>query len=160
MNMIKHLLLALGIAMAMNPAVRATELEKEFRQPSDANKIAVFWFWANTVTKEGIHRDLEAMKQAGIGRVVLGMTRAHSATVETGGVVFLSPEWLALFRYALDEAARLGIKVSAVMSNGWYQGAPWVTPEQGAQMLVWSETLVAGPAEFAKPLPTPSWKVA
>jgi hypothetical protein len=155
MNMIKHLLLALGIAMAMNPAVRATELEKEFRQPSDANKIAVFWFWANTVTKEGIHRDLEAMKQAGIGRVVLGMTRAHSATVETGGVVFLSPEWLALFRYALDEAARLGIKVSAVMSNGWYQGAPWVTPEQGAQMLVWSETLVAGPAEFAKPLPTP-----
>ena len=106
MNMIRHLLLALGLALAMSPATLATDLEQEFHQPSDANKIAVFWFWANTVTKEGIHRDLEAMKQAGIGRVVLGMTKAHSATVETGGVVFLSPEWLALFRYALDEAAK------------------------------------------------------
>lgn len=136
-------------------AVGQVNLEAEFRAPSTGSKIGVFWFWANTVTQVGIHRDLEAMKQAGIGRVVLGMTRAHSATVETGGVVFLSPKWLSLFRYALDEAARLGIQVSAVMSNGWYQGAPWVTPEEGAQMLVWSETTVTGPTTFSKALPEP-----
>ncbi|MFA6544025.1 MAG: glycosyl hydrolase [Limisphaerales bacterium] len=130
-------------------------LEAEFRDPSGGSRVAVFWFWANTVTKEGIRRDLEEMQRAGIGRVILSMTRAHSATVETGGVVFLTPEWLALFRYALDEAERLGIKVSAVMSNGWYQGAPWVTPEMGAQMLAWSETAITGPAAFAKALPEP-----
>lgn len=135
-------------------------LEKTFQNPTFEgapadSQIGVFWFWANTVTKEGIHRDLEAMQRAGIRRVVLSMTKAHSATVETGGVVFLSPEWLALFRYALDEAERLGLKVSAVMSNGWYQGASWVTPEMGAQMLVWSETTITGPAAFVKPLPEP-----
>jgi len=154
----KRLLLSLivGLLIGLNPGlVRAAGLEEEFRQPSNENKVAVFWFWVNTVKKEGITRDLEAMKQAGIGRAVLGVTAAHSATVKTGGVVFLSPEWLALFRYALDEADRLGIKISAVMSNGWYQGAPWVTPEMGAQMLVWSETVVTGPANFSKALPPP-----
>ncbi|MCF7817174.1 MAG: hypothetical protein K9M54_04770 [Kiritimatiellales bacterium] len=154
----KRLLLGvtIGLLIGLNPArVCAAGLEEEFRQPSNESKVAVFWFWANTVTKEGITRDLEAMKQAGIGRAVLGMTKHHSATVETGGVVFLSPEWLALFRYALDEAERLGIQISGVMSNGWYQGAPWVTPEMGAQMLVWSETSVAGPTTFEKSLPVP-----
>jgi len=148
--------LIVGLLIGVNPGViRAAGLEEEFRQPSNENKVAVFWFWANTVTKEGVTRDLEAMKQAGIGRAVLSVVSAHSATVKTGGVVFLSPEWLALFRYALDEADRLGIKISAVMSNGWYQGAPWVTPEMGAQMLVWSETAITGPANFSKALPTP-----
>ena len=145
-------------------ALLATEsdvLGKAFQNPTRQgapadSQIGVFWFWANTVTKQGIRRDLEEMQHAGIRRVVLGMTKAHSATVETGGVVFLSPEWLSLFRYALDEAARLGLKVSAVMSNGWYQGAPWVTPELGAQMLAWSETEVTGPAEVSKALPEPN----
>lgn len=136
-------------------------LEERFQNPNSEtlpadSQVGAFWFWANTVTKEGIHRDLEEMKRAGIRRAVLGMTKAHSATVETGGVVFLTPEWLALFRYALDEAERLGIKISAVMSNGWYQGADWVTPEMGAQMLVWSETPVTGPSTFAKALPDPN----
>ena len=153
MSGLRTIFLAVGLALTLG--ARAVDLEQEFRQPSNENKVAVFWFWANTVTKEGLHRDLEAMKQAGIGRAVLGMTQAHSATVKEGGVVFLSPEWLVLFRYALDEAERLGIKISAVMSNGWYQGAPWVTPEMGAQMLVWSESVVAGPTTFAKALPTP-----
>jgi hypothetical protein len=150
--MFKRLIL---LVMMLSSCCLAAGLEEEFCHPSGESKVAVFWFWANTVTKEGITRDLEAMKQAGIGRAVLSVTAAHSATVKTGGVVFLSPEWLALFRYALDEAERLDIKISAVMSNGWYQGAPWVKPEMGAQMLVWSETSVTGPASFSKALPTP-----
>ena len=101
MRAMRNMLWSTGLALLVGLGgvqARAANLEEGFRQPSDANKIAVFWFWANTVTKAGIHRDLEAMKLAGIGRVVLGMTKAHSATVETGGVVFLSPEWLTLFR--------------------------------------------------------------
>jgi len=153
------LTLALVGLLALS-SVRATPLEEVFQNPNSEDlpadsQVGVFWFWANTVTKEGIRRDLEEMKQAGIRRAVLGMTAAHTATVESGGVVFLTPEWLALFRYALDEAARLGIQISAVMSNGWYQGGPWVTPEMGAQMLVWSETPVTGPSAFSKALPDP-----
>ncbi|MCF7863975.1 MAG: hypothetical protein K9L89_04210, partial [Kiritimatiellales bacterium] len=64
----KRLLLGvtIGLLIGLNPArVCAAGLEEEFRQPSNESKVAVFWFWANTVTKEGITRDLEAMKQAG-----------------------------------------------------------------------------------------------
>ena len=153
------LLAILLLAQTVGAAV-AAPLEQTFQNPTFQgapvdSQLGVFWFWANTVTKAGIRRDLEEMQRAGIRRAVLGMTRAHGATVETGGVVFLSPEWLALFRYALDEAERLGLKISAVMSNGWYQGAPWVTPELGAQMLVWSETAITGPVAFSKALTEP-----
>lgn len=154
---------AVAVALLLSQTVFASEalpLEQAFQNPTlrgapADSQLGVFWFWANTVTREGIRRDLEEMQRAGIRRAVLSMTRAHSATVEEGGVVFLTPEWLALFRYALDEAERLGLQVSAVMSNGWYQGAPWVTPELGAQMLVWSETAVTGPAAFQKALAQP-----
>lgn len=156
-------ILGIVISLLLAQTVFASEagtLEQSFQNPTRQgapadSQIGVFWFWANTVTRQGIRRDLEEMQRAGIRRVVLSMTKAHSATVETGGVVFLSPEWLSLFRYALDEAERLGLKVSAVMSNGWYQGAPWVTPELGAQMLAWSESEVTGPAAYAKALRAP-----
>jgi hypothetical protein len=161
MKNILNTAIALLLAQLLNAAAPTpAPLEESFQSPGlqgvpADSQIGVFWFWANTVTREGIRRDLEEMQRAGIRRAVLSMTRAHSATVETGGVVFLTPEWLSLFRYALDEAERVGLKISAVMSNGWYQGAPWVTPELGAQMLVWSETAVTGPAAFKTALPEP-----
>ena len=147
-------------SIAKKQSTGSVSLEQTFQNPTQkdvpgGSQLGIFWFWANTVTREGIHRDLEEMQHAGIRRVIMSMTRAHSATVASGGIVFLSPEWLALYRYALDEAERLQIKVSVVMSNGWYQGAPWVTPELGAQMLVWSETTVSYPAPANLVLPVP-----
>lgn len=153
-------LLVLGTLSAQpgptpDTVVRPDDLAARFQNPPREARIGAFWFWPNTVTRAGITRDLEEMKHAGLGRVVLSQTRAHGGTVDQGGTIFLSPEWLALFRHALDEAARLELKVSAVMGNGWYQGGPWVTPDLGAQMLVWSQTEVSGPQPVSVRLAEP-----
>ncbi|MBM3792441.1 MAG: hypothetical protein FJW35_19120, partial [Acidobacteria bacterium] len=71
------------------------------------------------------------------------------------GTVFLSARFFGLFRFALDEAARLGIRITAIPSNGWYQGGPWVTPEMGPQMLVWSRIECRGPNSNGLTLPVP-----
>ena len=135
---------------------RAGDLEKNFSAPPSDDRLAVFWTWSNATDKPAITRDLEEMAHAGIGRAVLSMTLAHSATLTNGtGMVFLSPKFLETFRFALDEAARAGISITAVAGNGWYQGGPWVTPEMGAQMLVWSEKEVRGPAQVSEKLPLP-----
>ena len=134
----------------------AAELDKKFASPPPEDRLAVLWTWSNATDKPAITRDLEAMAHVGIGRATFSLTLGHSATLTNGtGMVFLSPQFLDVFRFALDEAARLGIKITANVGNGWYQGGPWVTPELGAQMLVWSDKEVHGPAQISEKLPLP-----
>ena len=135
-------------------AASGDPLQSKFLNPPSDDRLAVFWLWSNATDEAAITRDLEAMAKAGVGRAVLSMTLAHSATItDGGGMVFLSPQFLKRFRFALDEASRLGIKITGIPSNGWYQGGPWVTPEMGAQMLVWSEKEVSGRVSEKLPLP-------
>ena len=128
----------------------APGLEERFHKVPQEDRLAVLWFWSNAIDKPAITHDLEAMAHAGIEprRPFRPRLLSHSANREEGGLVFLSPRFLELFRFALDEATRLGIKITALPSNGWYQGGPWVTPDMGEQMLVWSETSLQGPADL------------
>jgi hypothetical protein len=127
---------SLAVAIGSN---NITSLQQRFLNPPVEDRLGVYWFWTNATDEEAITRDLEAMAHVGIGRAILSMTQAHIATLKDGtGTVFLSPRFLELFRFALNEATRLGIRITAIPSNGWYQGGPWVTPEMGPQMLVWS----------------------
>jgi len=152
----KHFLFCLLAASLIIHLPAAEDLESRFQNVPSEDRLAVFWFWTNATDEAAITRDLEAMSEAGVGRAVLSMTLAHSATVtDGGGMVFLSPQFLQRFRFALDEASRLGIKITGIPSNGWYQGGPWVTPEMGAQMLVWSEKEVSGPGRVSENLPPP-----
>jgi len=157
MNKLSSLAIAallLSPLAAFTTASTASEIESRFLQPQSDDRLAVFWDWSNATDEAAITHDLEAMAKAGVGRAVLSMTLAHSATItDGGGMVFLSPEFLKRFRFALDEASRLGIKITGIPSNGWYQGGPWVTPEMGAQMLVWSEKEVSGRVSEKLPLP-------
>jgi hypothetical protein len=146
----------LSVLAAPAPKPSAPGLEERFHKVPREDRLAVFWDWSNAIDKPAITRDLEAMAHAGIGRAVLSaLLLSHSANRDEGGIVFLSPQFLELFRFALDEAARLGIQITALPSNGWYQGGPWVTPDMGAQMLVWSEKSLKGPADFSGKLPAP-----
>ncbi len=152
----KHLLSVLLAASLTASLTAADDLESRFQNIPLDDRIAVFWDWSNATNEAAITRDLEEMAKLGAGRAVLSMTLAHSATITDGsGIVFLSPQFLKRFRFALDEASRLGIRITGIPSNGWYQGGPWVTPEMGAQMLVWSEKEVNGPARISEKLPLP-----
>ena len=52
--------------------VPAGDLAKEFASPPDAARPWVYWFWLNgNINREGITADLEAMKRAGIGGVLI-----------------------------------------------------------------------------------------
>ena len=100
------------------------------------------------------------MKRKGIGGALIfdaGSGARYSTTVTQTpcGPPFMSPAWRALFRHALQEADRLGLEISLNMGSGWDCGGPWVTPEYASQGLVWSETIVTGPARLSTTLPIP-----
>jgi len=134
----------------------ASELEVSFKTPPDSVKPWVFWFWINgNISREGITKDLEAMKRVGIGGVlwmeVSGPNWAPQGPVQSGG-----PEWRELMQWAIAEAGRLGLVFDLSVDFGYGSGGPHITPDLSMQQLVWSETPVTGGSgvviKLAKPV--------
>ncbi len=127
-----------------------------FANPPDSARPWVYWFWNNgNVTKEGITADLEAMKRAGIGGVLI-MDVLERFAPPKGTATFMGPEWQDLFGFAVAEAARLGLEVNMTNGPGWCgSSGPWITPELSMQHLVSTDTAIEGPRQFDGTLPKP-----
>jgi hypothetical protein len=150
--------LLLGSAALMLPASAGTDsLLAGFHNPPSSAHAGVGWPWMNgNVTKDGIDKDLQWMHRVGITSVGLGSAAIDTPTVVDKRLEYLTPEWKEAFRYAISEAARLGIKVGTGAAPGWSMtGGPWVTPDQSMKKLVWSATPVEGGRAFHGVLPQP-----
>lgn len=122
--------------------------------PPDSARPWVYWMWMDgNLSRDGITADLEAMKQAGIGGVVICEVNVG---VPRGPVEFMSPEWRKLFKHGVREAERLGLEITLNAGPGWTgSGGPWIAPEQSMQHLVASAIEITGPKRFEGPLPRP-----
>jgi len=153
---------ALGLAVAavvlMTAAVPAQEtsstLERSFLHPPDSAKPHTWWHWMNgNITKEGITADLEAMARVGVGGAQIFNV---GAGIGPGPVTFMSDEWRAMIKHAVQEADRVGVELCVHNCGGWSSsGGPWVKPEHAMQMVVWSEKHARGPGRFSEGLPQP-----
>lgn len=139
-------------------AKRDINIEHLFDTPPDGAKPSCFWWWFNSlVDKPGITRDLEEFKKKGMGGVVLVCSGNDYGVAEMPrGPVFLSPQWMELYRHALDEAARLGLEVGVNFGGGgWDMGGAWIPPELNSRWFVQSELKLTGPQKFSGKLPVP-----
>jgi len=134
-------------------------LKELFRVPPGDLRPWVYWVWMDgNLTREGITADLEAMRQAGIGGVII---MEVNVGIPRGDVEFMSPPWKALFKHAVAEAERLGIEISLITGPGWTgSGGPWVRPERSMQHIVGSLTRVSGPSRFDDTLSRPARRPA
>lgn len=123
------------------------DLAGNFLNPPEDARIWVYWFWLNSnITKEGITADLEAMKRAGVGGVLI-MEVDQGAPV--GPVDFMGTQWQELFRFMLSESNRLGIKVNMNDDAGWNgSGGPWVPVDKSMQTVVFTELMVPAGSPF------------
>jgi len=115
--------------------------------PPESARIYAWWHWLdNAITKEGITRDLEAMKQQGItGATILNVGLFGEKDMGVPQVIFGTDQWYDMFKWALQEANRLGITIGAHNCDGWStSGGPWITPEMSMKQFVWSKTYIEG----------------
>lgn len=92
-------------------------LEQGFLTPPDSVRPGVYWYFMDgNLSKEGMTKDLEAMKRVGIGHVVY---LEVNVGVPRGGVDFLSEEWQDMFGHAVAECERLGIDITLGVGPGW-----------------------------------------
>ncbi len=126
------------------------ELAGTFCNPFGKVQTGCYWYWmAGNVTCEGVRKDLEAMKRAGIDRAYIG--DIGECGNKPGPVKTFSPEWEKALATAFETASRLGIEIGLFNSPGWSQsGGPWVKPEMAMRRLVASVTVVDGPASGVK----------
>src|SRR5271156_4186069 len=112
------LLIALMLLVFSTPMF-AADLSAQFANPPASARPWVYWFWNNgNVTKAGITADLEAMQRVGIGGVII-MDVVERFAPPAGTADFMNPEWQDLFRFAVSEAHRLGIKINMTNGPGW-----------------------------------------
>lgn len=136
-----------GILYSCTNQGQDDNLKQGFLNPPDSARPGVYWYFMDgNLDREAMTADLESMKKAGIGYVLF---LEVNVGVPRGKVDFLSEEWQELFKHAVREAERLGIRVIMGSGPGWAgSGGPWVTPAQSMMHLVASDTTVSGPADL------------
>jgi len=119
-------------------------VEKGFRELPDSIRIGCYWYWlSDNISKEGVIKDLHAMKKAGITRAYIGNIGLND--IPYGKVKIFTPEWWDVVHTALKTATELDIEIGLFNSPGWSQsGGPWVKPEQSMRYLASTDTLVKG----------------
>ncbi|MBO9204146.1 MULTISPECIES: glycosyl hydrolase [Niastella] len=134
-----------------------SELKEKFVVPGQAFQPGCYWWWFNgLMDKEGITRDLEEFKAKGMGEVLMINSAGGLGGAKVPqGALFLSPEWRELYRFALKEANRLGIKMGVNMSSGWCMGGPWIPPQHSCRWFLQSTVTIQGPQKFSGTLPLP-----
>lgn len=135
------------------PTVPIATVEQGFMTPPDSVRIACYWYWLNdNLSPEGVVKDLEAMKRAGITRAQIGIIGVDD--IANGPVHYNSEEWWATLRQALKTAGDLDIEIGIFNCPGWSQsGGPWVKPEQSMRYVGTASVEVQGPGKRTIQLP-------
>ncbi len=152
--------LAILCAGMLSVAAQApqADLEAAWRNPPPQARPHVYWLWMNGhVDVEAAKAELAAMKEAGIGGVLLFDmgARGDAAQQPPVGPAFLSDAWLEKFRVLTGEAKRLGLQVDFTVISSWDLGGAWTRPEHASMALYPAELPVSGGARIEKPLPYP-----
>lgn len=159
-NNFKIILCFVGLYFGLNACSIKTKkensfnsIEQNFHQIPDQNKLAVYWYWmSDNISKEGVIKDLKAMKKVGINRAFIG--NIGIPTIPYGKVKIFSDEWWDILHTALKTASELHIEIGIFNSPGWSQsGGPWVKPKQAMRYLCSNQTVVQGPLNYNQALP-------
>jgi hypothetical protein len=152
------LLAGTSLLQAANPRPRLSfsQIESGFKTLPDSAQTSVYWYWmSDNISKDGVVKDLNAMKRAGINRAFIGNIGGQG--VPYGNVKLFSDEWWDILHTALKTATELNIEIGIFNSPGWSQsGGPWVKNEQSMRYLNSSEIEVTGPMQFQDKLPAPN----
>jgi len=99
------------------------------------NKPWTRWWWpASAVGKADIDTMVEQYAAAGLGG--MEVTTIYGAKgYEDRFLDYLTPQWMELFTYTLEQADAHGLGIDLANASGWPFGGPWVTPDYACRYL-------------------------
>ncbi|SHM90739.1 glycosyl hydrolase [Mucilaginibacter sp. OK098] len=127
--------------------------EQLFLNPPESAKPGVLWMWMGAnVSKQGITKDLEALKEEGFNSTtMLGLadiTNPWGSPIDKGltpEVIAWTEPWWKLVKHAAEESKRLKMTMGLFNGAGYAtSGGVWITPELSMQQICWSQKTVKG----------------
>ncbi len=113
---------------------------------NDGKPWAYWWWMGNAVTKEGIKQNLEAYAKAGLGGLHIIPIYGVKG-YEAHYIPYLSPQWMEILQYTVEEAKKLNMGIDMSMGTGWPFGGPVVVRKAMAKKFMVKEYTI--PAEKA-----------
>src|SRR6187455_1253438 len=91
------------------------------------------WWWqGSAVDKTGLTAAMQKYQQAGLGGLEITPIYGVKGT-EDKFISYLSPQWMEMLLFTLQEAKRLDIGIDMATGTGWPFGGPWVKPEDACK---------------------------
>lgn len=153
----KILIPALLLTLAAGNASAST-LRDGFTTPADSVQTSAYWYWlGGNVSADGVCKDLEAMKKAGINRAFIGNIDVGETNTPFDKVKLFTPQWWDIIHAALKKASELDIEIGIFNCPGWSQaGGPWIEPGQAMRYLDNVKAEIDGGRKIAIHMPKPS----
>jgi hypothetical protein len=121
-------------------------LYEAFLNPPAAAKPFVRWWWnGNKLSKTEILRELDVMRDAGIGGVEINpIAFPGGDDMNIPTLTWLSPEWIEMVKIALKGAEERGIICDIIVGSGWPFGAETLEGDDRSQLLTLTGKKVSG----------------
>jgi len=127
------------------------EFHKGFRNPPVDSRLFVRWWWnGNRLSKEEIMRELDVMKEAGIGGVEINPIAfpADADPVGYEALTIFEDKWLDMLETALHAAKERGIICDMIVGSGWPFGGEFLNKEDQTQMVTIETIDLRGGKEY------------
>ena len=126
--------LILASTIALNAFAATAQLN--WPNVTNVTKPWTRWWWqGSAVNKTNLTWNLEQYQKAGLGGVELTPIYGVEGT-ENQFIDFLSPKWMQMFSFTLNESKRLGLGVDLANGTGWPFGGPWVKDEDASKTIL------------------------
>ncbi|KAA6345368.1 hypothetical protein EZS27_007047 [termite gut metagenome] len=127
-------------------AVNDDRLFSLFQQPPTTAKPFVRWWWnGDKITGEEILRELDVLKEAGIGGVEINpIAFPGGDDLAIPSLPWLSPEWIEMVKVALKGAEERGMTCDIIVGSGWPFGAEFLQGDERSQLMTLTSRKVQG----------------
>src|SRR5262249_39696928 len=102
---------------------------------SQARPWAWWWWHGSAVDQTNIAHELQRFHDAGLGGVQITSIYGTKGA-EAREIPYLSPRWLSMMGYTVEEARRHGMGVDMTLGSGWCFGGPTVSNEDANASVV------------------------
>jgi hypothetical protein len=155
---------AFAVISSQSAFAEECTLETDFKNPPVKTRPYVWWHWmGSNFSKEGITKDLEAMKASGIGgATIFNLTSAvqesQKPTLDNPwpDQTYRSPKYWAAMKHAADEARRLGLEIGLHNTVGYSTtGGPWIDEPRNMRQIIARSVEVGGGKRISVEIPQP-----
>lgn len=139
--------------LAVISCVACTQNEKiAWPQVTNETKPWTRWWWeGNAVKPADLDVAMKKYQEAGLGGLeITPIYGVHG--YEDQFKDFLSPEWVDVFLYTLQQGKLLGLGIDLANASGWPFGGPWVTPEYACKTMAYKTYQIKGGKRLDEPI--------